>query len=109
MLTAAELLSKGCTRAVEKITVPLWGEVYVRGLSAAEYDRFEAAGVKGESKEYTPNTSMLLRLGVVDADGKHVFTDSDLTSLANLSAEVVRPLVKTIFRLCGIGTDLGKS
>lgn len=109
MLTAAELLSKGCTRKPEKITVPLWGEVFVRALSCSEYDRFEAAGAKKDSKEFTPDTAMLIRLGVCDESGKHIFSDADLISLESLSAEVTRPLVKAIFRLCGIGTDLGKS
>ncbi len=110
MLTAAELLTK-CQRPVEKITVPQWGEVYIRGLSAAEYDVFEAAGVRevDGKRKYVSHTPTLIRFGVVDADGKHVFSDSNLTELASIPAIISRPLELGILKLSGIGTDLGKS
>lgn len=99
-------------RPTEKITVPQWGEVFIRGLSLAEYDRYERLSyreVPGKPMEFHSNTAALIRYGVVDENGKHVFGDDHLEQLADLPAEIVRPLREKIFRLCGVGADLGKS
>ena len=109
-MTALDYLRK-IQRPIETITVPQWGEVRLRGLSAAEWDLHEAASVKGEGKAstYVSDTATLIRFAVVDEAGKPVFDDTHLVALGELPAEVSRPLVKAIFKLCGIGTDLGNS
>lgn len=109
-MTAMELLAK-CQRPVEKIAVPQWGTVHIRGLSADEYDRFEAAGIHevDGKRKYVSHTPTLLRFGVVDADGKHVFADSHLPELAAIPAAVSRPLEVAILKLSGIGVELGNS
>ncbi len=105
-MIAAEYL-KLLKRPVEPLTVPQFGEVYVRGLSAPEYDQYEHASVKGD--KFIPDTPTLIRYGMVDADGNHVFSDADLPALADLPSEVARPLRAQILKLSGIGADLGKS
>jgi hypothetical protein len=100
-------------RPVEKIVVPQWGEVLIRGLSSSEYDRYERASyreVPGKGVEFHSNTAVLVRYGVVNDAGQHVFSDDDLPALADkLTAEIARPLRAGIFKLCGVGVDVGKS
>ncbi len=109
-MTAVDYL-KLCERPVKKITVPLFGDVHVRGLSAPEYDAFEHASARGSGSttEFIPNTACLIRYGMVREDGSHIFSDEDLPGLANMPAEVSRPLRAEIMRLCGVNVDLGKS
>lgn len=110
-MTANELLAK-ITRPTEAITVPQLGEVKLRALTAAEWDLHEAASVRrepGKEAEYISDSATLIRYAVVDDAGANVFTDEHLPSLALFPAEVSRPLTKAIFKLCGIGGDLGKS
>jgi hypothetical protein len=99
-------------RPVEEIEVPQFGKVSVRGLSMAEYDRVETLSVSDlpdGKKTFTMNTAALIRYGMVSGDGVAIFTDADLPTLANLPAEVARPLRNKILQLSGVGAELGKS
>lgn len=111
MKTAADYLSK-IVSPQETVTVPQWGDVTIRGLTAEEWDRHESASVRpgadGKS-EYVSDTASLIRYAVVNEAGANVFSDAELPQLRTLPAEIARPLVKAIFKLCGIGQDLGKS
>jgi hypothetical protein len=100
-------------RPVEEIEVPQFGKVFVRGLSMAEYDRVETLSVSDlpdGKKTFTMNTAALIRFGMVASEkGECVFGDNDLATLANLPAEVARPLRNKILQLSGVGAELGKS
>lgn len=109
-MTGADYL-KLLKRPIEKLTVPQFGEVHVRGLTAPEYDTLEMKSVKQiEGKDaFVLNTAFAIRYGMVNADGSHVFTDADLPALANLPNAVARPLRVKILNLSGVGIDQGNS
>ncbi len=111
MKTAADYLSKIVTPR-ETVTVPQWGDVLLRGLTADEWDCHESASVRpgpDGNREYVSDTATLIRYAVINETGANVFTDAELPQLKTLPAEIARPLVRAIFKLCGIGQDLGKS
>lgn len=93
-------------RPVETITVPEWGEVHVRGLSVLEYDRFEVESAKSEARQAI--TGWILRYGVVDAKGVHLFNDSQVAELNNLPAGIGTPLARAIYRLSLATADAEK-
>lgn len=103
-MNADELL-KLATLPVEKITVPSWGEVSIRGLTVPEYDRFEAESAKNGMM---PHNGWLLRYGVIEEDGKHKFDDSHVEKLNAIPAVIGNPLTRAILRLCGIGGEVKK-
>jgi hypothetical protein len=91
----------------EAVDVPGFGTVTVRGLTGAEYDRFEAAcGGKGEDGKpaYKTDRALMARLAVVDPEtGAAVFGDEDLPALRAEPVKVLAPIVAAAFRLCGLG------
>lgn len=102
----ADELLRLARRPIETLNVPEWGETCVRGLSVSEYDRFEMESAKGESKE--PDVGWLLRFGVVDANGVHVFGDSHVPQLNTLPARIGTLLSRAIYRLSLAGVDVEK-
>lgn len=87
-------------RAVEAVAVP-GGTVYVRALSAAEYDEYERACVSGE--ESKADRALLVRKTACTADGTLVFRDDQLEMLRGLPAAVINPVAAAAMRLCGLG------
>lgn len=91
---------------VEKVDVPGVDAVYVRAMSGAEFDEYEAACVAaGDKKASKANRHLLLRLTVCDADGKATFGPADEEFLKSLPAAVVNPLAKKAMELAGLGGD----
>lgn len=83
--------------------IPGIGDVMVQGLSGAEYDEYEAACVSASGKNLVSkaNRPLLLRMGVLDEDGKKLFRDEDMGFLKSLSADATVPLATAIMRLSG--------
>lgn len=78
----------------------------VRGLTAAEWDRYEAAcvttGDGGDKPGFRADRPLLLRLAVVEpVAGGPLFSDDDLPRLAQLPARVVNPVAAAVMRLSG--------
>ncbi len=106
--TADDLLKAAKRSPVVKVeNVPQWGTVYIRGLSTHEYTIFDSSGVKVGSDTYAAQNAVMLRYGIVDENGKHIFGDEHIEDLADLPAEVTRPIIKALYRACGVGVDLG--
>jgi len=77
-------------RKVLAVEVPEWGRtVYVRSLSAAESDAFEASvtprGPKGP-RNYRNLRARYAALALSTPDGERVFTDADAAALGEKSA-----------------------
>ena len=96
--------AKAGSRKTETLEVPDMGPVTVQGLSGAEYDEYESACVttSGKSLTHKANRALLLRLGVVDEEGKKVFREEDMEDLKKLPAAIVQPLATAIIRLSGV-------
>lgn len=90
----------------EAVAVPGLGTVHVRGLTAAEYDEFEAGCLaRGDDGDLTSrsNRPLLVRLCACTPEGKRVFRDDHLDMLRALPAAVINPIAAAAMRLCGLG------
>lgn len=98
----------GAEPAAERVSVPGFGELVVRGLKGSEWDRYESACViEADGKRtFTANRALLARLSVIDPDSReHLFDDDDLGRLADLPAQVLNPIAAAASRLSGNGQD----
>lgn len=99
------LLSKqdilGCNDIpTELVEVPEWGgHVKVRGMTAGERDRFDdmirTQGLAALRATMAAN-------GIIDEDGKRLFTDIEVNKLAEKSAEALDRVVEVVSRLSGL-------
>lgn len=88
----------------ETVDVPGFGPVTVRGITGAEYARYEEAstvpGEKGEPPTFRADRGTLVRLAVIDPQtGAHVFTDADVPRLRDLPYAVLAPICHAAGRL----------
>lgn len=86
------------------VDVPGVGRMRVRVLTVGEWRAYQKASIKTANGKATfePDLATLVRLGTIDSDGRHIFSDTDLPRLrSNVSVSRVMPLAKAIFALCG--------
>ena len=93
---------------VEKVNVPEWGgDVYVKGMSGAERDKFEASIVETRGSQQKLNmTNVRAKLAcytICDKDGKRLFTDNEIGELAKKSASALQRIFDAAQKLSGIG------
>ena len=102
------LLSKddilGCNDIpTELVEVPEWGgHVKVRGMSAGERDRFDDM-IRTQGMAALRAT--MASSGIIDEDGKRLFTDAEVNKLAEKSAEALDRVVEAVSRLSGLTPD----
>ena len=94
----------------ELVALPEWGgEVYVRALTGAERDRFEAAMIEQKGKHQTVNMEMirarLASMTICDEQGKRLFTDGDVRGLAGKSAAALNRVFEVARRLSGLAAE----
>ena len=82
------------------VEVPEWGgHVKVRGMTAGERDRFDdmirTQGLSALRATMAAN-------GIIDEDGKRLFTDAEVNKLAEKSAEALDRVVEVVSRLSGL-------
>lgn len=111
-ILAAEDLEK------ELVTVEAWGgSVYVRALTGAERDAFEASLVnervvrRGRKSETTRETNLanlrarLCALTMCDEEGNRLFSDADVRELGKKSASALNKVFEVAQRLSGLTDD----
>ncbi len=108
-LTRDEILGADDLKT-ESVDVPEWGgSVFVRELTGAERDTWEASVVKTNGTKVTIDSqnmrAKLVALCVVDGDGKRVFTAKDAKELGAKSAAALDRVVDAARRLSRIGED----
>lgn len=94
----------------ELVPVPEWGgDVYVRGLTGAEVDKFSEASIKQRGKNQVVNMegirARLVSMSICDENGKRLFTDADVTALSGKSSAALIRLFKIAQRLSGLGEE----
>lgn len=94
----------------ELVEVPEWGgAVYVRALTGAERDQFEASIVEQRGRDMRMNMrnirAKLVALTVVDEDGQRIFTDDDVAALGGKSAAALDRLFAVAQRLSGLSKE----
>lgn len=96
----------------EEVACPEWGgTVRVRALSGAQRAQWQQAtlvtGANGRtpSVNFQQTTVRLVLLGVVDDDGRPLFTNADLTALLQKNSAPLERIGDVVMRLSGIGDD----
>lgn len=94
----------------ELVEVPEWGgAVYVRALTGAERDQFEASIVEQRGRDVRMNMrnirAKLVALTVVDEGGQRIFTDDDVAALGGKSAAALDRLFAVAQRLSGLSKE----
>jgi hypothetical protein len=94
----------------EDVHVPEWGgTVRVKGLTAAQRDRFEADSVTGNGKRRDVNLinirARLVALSIVGEDGAPLFNPGDVKALGDKSAGALDRVFSVASRLSGIGEE----
>lgn len=92
---------------IQEVDVPEWGGVVrVRGLTGAERDRFEASIIRMQGRRRVMRMkdirAKLVALTVVDEDGQHLFTETDIPALSEKSAAALQRVVDVAQQLSGI-------
>lgn len=93
---------------VELVSVPEWGgDVYVKGMTGAERDKFESSLIDTRAKSRSLNMAnvraKLVSLCACDEDGKRLFTDADVQALSEKSASALQRIFEVAQKLSGIG------
>lgn len=92
---------------IRKEKVKVWGgEVWVRGMTGAERDKFEASVIqfKGNAQNLnlTNIRAKLCSLTVCDEEGNRLFTEADVQALSEKSAVELSKIFIVAQRLSGI-------
>lgn len=96
---------------IEEVEVPEWGgSVFVRGLTGAERDEYEASmvqfqGSKVKSMEIRNIRARMAAYAICDADGNRVFSSSDVLALSKKSAAALDRIMTVAARLSGMTAE----
>jgi hypothetical protein len=91
----------------KEVSVPEWGgKVMVKGLNGTQRNAFEASMVKGQGKNASVNmqnaTAKLVALTIVDNEGNHVFSQSDVEALGAKSGRALNRVYEKAAELSGL-------
>lgn len=95
----------------ESIDVPQFGgEVWIRGLSGKERDKFEATTIIQKKNGIVRNLQnvrarLLVLVLTAEKDGKLLFTPDDADELGELPGKLLAPLFEIAQNLSGFGDD----
>jgi len=94
----------------ELVHVPEWGgDVYVRGMTGASRDKFEASIVQTRGKDQILNIinirAKLASMTICDEQGQRLFSDADIVELSNKSSVALQRVFLVAQRLSAIGDN----
>ncbi len=94
----------------ELVHVPEWGgDVWVRGLTGANRDKFEASIIQTKGKDRIINAvnfrAKLCAMAICDDENKRIFNDADVVELSSKSAAALQRIFIVAQRLSGLGED----
>ena len=94
-------LFKSYTLATGEVSVSNWGDepIHIQELSAAAIDKMRALG---EGKELKAAVLSIIH-GVIDADGKKMFNDSDMNNLMDMSVTDLNKVSEAVLKVSGLG------
>lgn len=109
LLTRDDILSSNDLPR-ELISVPEWGgDVYVRGLSGVERDKFEASimEIRGTARKVNLENmrAKLCALTICDDGGNLLFSDADVKELGKKSAVALTRVFTVAQRLSGLSGE----
>ena len=107
MILTKDAILKADDLKKELVSVPEWGgDVYVRGMSGVDRDRFEILLLQtSKDKKFTTENfrAKLASMSICDERGKLLFTEKDVLELANKSASALQRIFVVAQRLSGMG------
>lgn len=90
----------------EEVKIPSWNlsqPVYVREMTAAERDEYEAYLLDNRGPDEKTNLrgvrARLVVLTLVDKDGNRIFADSDIDAVGRKGARSIEPIVEAAMKL----------
>lgn len=94
----------------ERVDCPEWGGcVWIRTMTSAERDSWEAARLERKGRRMAPSLDNLRASLVVyccvDEEGKRIFADDDAEALGGKSAKVLDRLFAVAQRINGVGDE----
>lgn len=94
----------------EMVNVPEWGgAVWVKGLTGAERDKFEASIIEQHGNQQTLHLdnvrAKLCALSICDEDGNLIFNEKDIYALSAKSASALSRVFMAAKKLSGIGDE----
>jgi len=94
----------------EVVSVPEWGgDVYVKGMTGAERDKFESSMVTIRGKDREMNLAniraKLASMTICDEAGVRLFKEEDVQALSRKSASALQRIFEVAQRLSGIGDE----
>lgn len=107
VLLSRERILQAKDLRMEIVAVPEWGgHVNVRGITAAERDRFEAAITTQRKGDISLNLrnirAKLVVLATCDGDGNPIFREEDVVDLGGKSAMALERVFSVAQRLAGM-------
>ena len=95
---------------LELVPVPEWdGDVYVKGMTGAERDKFEGSLVIMRGKDKQINMSniraKLASMTICDENGKRLFNENDVQALSQKSAAALQRVFEVAQKLSGISDE----
>lgn len=108
-LSKDEILSASDIK-IEKVAVPEWGgEVYVKGMTGAERDKFEASilELRGNTQKLNMVNvrAKLACYTICDESGERLFKEEEIAELAKKSAQALQRIFDVAQKLSGIGAE----
>lgn len=93
---------------IEKINIPEWGgDVYVKGMTGSERDKFEASIVEMRGSQQKLNMvnvrAKLACYCLCDEKGERLFTDAEMLELGKKSASALQRIFDVAQKLSAIG------
>lgn len=90
------------------VHVPEWGgDIYVKGLTGSERDKFEAGILELHGTEQKVNLvnirAKLCAFSICDEGGKRLFTEEDIAALSKKSAAALTRVFAVAQKLSGLG------
>jgi hypothetical protein len=97
-------------RTIEEVSIPEWGgKVFVRNMSGAERDQFEASLIEIRGKrqifDMVNVRAKLVSLSVCDEAGGLLFTEQDVRALGEKSASAIQRIFRVAQRLSGLSEE----
>ena len=88
---------------LERVDVPEWGgHVYVRSMTGADRDEFDALAVRQEIRGMRV---LVVERTACDEEGVRIFEDGDASWLAEKNAAVLERIFEAGCRVSGIGSS----
>lgn len=104
-LTRDEIL-KADDIKTEKVEVPEWGgDVFIRTMSGAERDDFEASLIVGKKTNLSNIRAKLCALVIVNDKDKRLFAEKDIFALGCKSAKALDRVFTAAQKLNGITSE----